>query len=513
MRGGLEALWFRGKHGLLVLTDMQCALFDARSHQELLHPAKVPLGTQHYSVSSDGGRVAFATPEGLAGVWSLETGELLLPPCLRDHQLTDVNFSPDDSQLLATSLDGTAMLLRSSLTRETASHRFDAAMANDSPKPLLEWHRFSPGRRHFLLILMDGAVRLVDFEQMTDQRIPADQFKGLWPVQVTFDISGGRGAIYYSKGDTHLVEIWTEDEHMANRFVLPHPADLSDKLLFTPDGSRLLTPARDGQIRVWRTADGTLERSIQAQGLVHPVLFPDGRTVFGVSTKTNGFALLDLAGGSITEAPLPPFEITAFLFNSTGDRFATAGKVSWSRVWDARTGEPLTQPLEHGGEVRWVDWSPDGRRILTAGLTPEVKVWDASTGEQLLAPLVLGAKPLETAQWSLDGRFIVARSDENTVRVWDAATGEPITPVLHHSSYVRLAQLVANNRLVTLSMPDLMRAWDLIETHLPVDVIADYAKLASGRRFNATGVTVPTKPSELADLCRSLHARAPELFQ
>jgi WD40 repeat protein len=159
-----------------------------------------------------------------------------------------------------------------------------------------------------------------------------------------------------------------------------------------------------------------------------------------------------------------------------------------------------------------VDWSPDGKRILTAGLTPEVKVWDASTGEQLLAPLLLGAKPLEAAQWSLDGRFIVARSDENTVRVWDAATGEPVTPVLHHSSYVRLAQLVENNRLVTLSMPDLMRAWDLIETHLPVDVIANYAKLASGRRLSPTGVLLPLKAQELADLAASLRTRVPEMF-
>jgi WD40 repeat protein len=210
---------------------------------------------------------------------------------------------------------------------------------------------------------------------------------------------------------------------------------------------------------------------------------------------------------------MPPFLITAQIFNSSGDRFATAGSVDWSRVWSARTCEPLTPPLHHGGEVRFVAWSPDDRRLLTAGLTPEVKVWDAATGEELLTPLHLGAKPIEVALWSLDGRFIVARSDDNLVRVWDAATGEPVTPLLKHNSYVRLAHLVANNRLITLSLPNLMRAWDLTETRLPADVIADYAKLVSGRRFNAAGVTVPATPSELADLCRSLRARAPQLFE
>ena len=511
----IGALWFvspGGRH-LFVLTKKECRLLDPKSHQPLLQVIKHPPGTLAVSISPDG-RVAFAGPEGLAGVWSMETGELLLPPCLRDRPLMDVNFSPDGSQLLANSPNGTATLLCTHLSPQEASHRFDAAIAKGPPKNLLEWHRFSPDRRHYLLILTDGTVRRVDFAQMTDHRIPAAPFKGLWPVQVTFDTTGRRRAIYYSGGDQHLVELWTEDGPITNRFVLPQPAELSGDLLFTPDGSRLLTPGKDGQVRVWRTADGTLERSIQAEELDdRVVLFPDGRTAYGISKKTKHAALFDLATGSITGAHLPPFLQTAHIFNASGDRFATAGDVDWSRVWSARTCEPLTPPLHHGGEVRFVAWSPDERRLLTAGLTPEVKVWDAATGEELLTPLHLGTKPLETALWSLDGRLIVARSDENTVRVWDAATGEPVTPVLKHSSYVRLAHLVANNRLITLSLPNLMRAWDLTETRLPADVIADYAKLVSGRRFNAAGVTVPAKPSEQADLCRSLRARAPQLFE
>ena len=511
----IQALWFvsPGGRDLFVLTEKECRLFDPKSHQPLMQVIKHPPGMLSVSVSPDGRRVAFAGPGGVAGVWSLETGELLLPPCLRDRPLVDVNFSPDGSQLLALSANGTATLLSSYLALKQATYRFDAAIAKAPPANLLGWHRFSPDRRHYLLILTDGTVRLVDFEQMTDKQLTAAPFKGLQPILLTFDPTGRRRAIYYTRGDRHLAELCTEDGAITNRFVLSHPADLND-LLFTPDGSRLLTSARDGQVRVWRTTDGTLERSIPAQELDGPVLLsPDGSTAFGISKKTRHGSLLDLATGSITLTHLPPFSISAQIFNSSGDRFASAGDVDWSRVWSARTYEPLTHPLHHGGEVRFVAWSPDDRRLLTAGLTPEVKVWDAATGEELITPLRLGAKPLETALWSLDGRFIVARSDENTVRVWEAATGEPVTPVLQHSGYVRLAQLVKNNRLITLSLPNLMRAWDLTETRLPAGVVADYARLVSGRRFNAAGVTVPASPSEQADLCRSLRARAPQLFE
>ena len=60
----------------------------------------------------------------------------------------------------------------------------------------------------------------------------------------------------------------------------------------------------------------------------------------------------------------------------------------------------------------------------------------------------------------------------------------PASAVKHNHS-VWLAQNAPNNRLITLSRPNVLRAWDLTETHLSADVIADYAKLVSGRQLNA----------------------------
>jgi len=59
----------------------------------------------------------------------------------------------------------------------------------------------------------------------------------------------------------------------------------------------------------------------------------------------------------------------------------------------------------------------------------------------------------------------------------------------------------------------LLRAWDLKPTLLSSDILADYAKLLSGRRLNAGGVLLPIPAKELAELNRSLHARAPQLFE
>lgn len=116
------------------------------------------------------------------------------------------------------------------------------------------------------------------------------------------------------------------------------------------------------------------------------------------------------------------------------------------------TAEPYSDHwliLDLIGPLNWIDFSPDSRRVLTAGLTPYVRVWNAGTGEPL-TELTLGKQPLRVAQWSLDGRFIVARSDDQMFRVWDSSTGEAVTPVLRHAGDVRYAILGQQNRLITL---------------------------------------------------------------
>src|SRR5262249_9799206 len=147
-----------------------------------------------------------------------------------------------------------------------------------------------------------------------------------------------------------------------NRCTLPLPAGLNSKFLFSVDGSRLLTPCEDGQIRVWRTTDGTLERSAKTAFYEqNAVLFPDGSTAFGVRPDGRGFVLQNLVTGEIKNTPMPLFNISGFCFDSTGERWASTGNVPWSRIWTTRSCEPLTPLLHHEGVVSWVAWSPNGQ--------------------------------------------------------------------------------------------------------------------------------------------------------
>ena len=223
---------------------------------------------------------------------------------------------------------------------------------------------------------------------------------------------------------------------------------------------------------------------------------------------------LDLDTGAAIGAPRE-LSKTVFesVFSPDGKRVAFLDELGPVTIIEARTGRLITSKIRHEAKLKWAQWDLAGRRLLTVGSGDEVLVWDAETGERLLGPLRTAGSGIRSARWSPDGRFIVTNSDDYKVRVWDAATGECVTPAWQHPNPVGVVFMTANNRVITANHSHELRAWDLKETTLPPDVLADYAKLLSGRRLSTAGTMLALKPEELAELSRSLRVRAPQLFE
>ena len=129
------------------------------------------------------------------------------------------------------------------------------------------------------------------------------------------------------------------------------------------------------------------------------------------------------------------------------------------RVWDAKTGQALTNPLRHGWRVLSAHFSPDGKRVLTTSIDSNNWVWDALT-EQARAKPFSAPNGIRPSRFSIDGTRVVTTSDDNTARVWDAHTGKAITEPLPHESEVRSIQFSPDGtRLVTTSAKT-VHLWD-----------------------------------------------------
>jgi hypothetical protein len=110
-------------------------------------------------------------------------------------------------------------------------------------------------------------------------------------------------------------------------------------------------------------------------------------------------------------------------FSPDGKWLATASADQTARVWDVRTGQPVTPPLQHKGGVFCARFSADGRRLVTGSLDKCARIWDARDGRLLAGPLRnRGVVP--TARFSPDGRQLLTIAANDPARVWDATTGK-----------------------------------------------------------------------------------------
>jgi dipeptidyl aminopeptidase/acylaminoacyl peptidase len=71
--------------------------------------------------------------------------------------------------------------------------------------------------------------------------------------------------------------------------------------------------------------------------------------------------------------------MTTGQFSPDGLRVVTASRDNTARVWDAATGEALSEPMAHDGEVHSAQFSADGQRVVTASGDRTARVWDIPT--------------------------------------------------------------------------------------------------------------------------------------
>ncbi|KAJ5735684.1 uncharacterized protein N7483_000809 [Penicillium malachiteum] len=159
--------------------------------------------------------------------------------------------------------------------------------------------------------------------------------------------------------------------------------DEVNTLLWSPDGTRIVSASCDETIKIW---DTTVTNSSQNSQAIDMEWSRDG--------------------SSVVIAPRSNFE----------NKSVT--------IWDLATGE-CTREFEDDENIECIAWSPDGDHIASGSDFGTVKIWSLTT-DQLecvsTLPEISNAEVVGLA-WSHDGAQIAWVSSDGALRAWNFATG------------------------------------------------------------------------------------------
>ncbi|WP_345364301.1 hypothetical protein [Actinoallomurus liliacearum] len=384
------ALAFAGTDRLIVVGgDRRVRIWDLRQHSWDTDSFARPAGGTLLDVGvSAGGRlIAAAGPAGSTVLW--RRANTWLSGVDDDAAMTGVAFDRSGERLAA--VDGRGAVSTWDVT-------------GIPPKPLLSVRSgealgktgvsYDPDGT-LAATSVKGTVRL--FDTAGRERADLSVGRGLSADAVTFSpdgtllaataiptatLSGGGNAVY----------VW-DTRTLRRRGVIDLGIYRSDRLVFTPDGSRVLAAATatatapaarnlglaDSLVRIWRTTDLSAERSLRTG--------PD--QVVGISVSHDGRTL------------------------------ATAGSGRVIRLWDLDTGRLRRTFAAHPSSIRDVAFSPDDRTLATGTQGDTViRLWSVSTGRRV-ADLTGHLGVLNRLAFSPHGDLLASAGVDGSVGVWN----------------------------------------------------------------------------------------------
>ncbi len=219
-------------------------------------------------------------------------------------------------------------------------------------------------------------------------------------------------------------------------------------VIFTRDGSQLVSASDDKTIRVWDVATGKTVRTLRGEASPGPAgkiyamaLSPNGKwlaaggyvgSFTGLKKSededSHKIRLYDFESGNLV-ALLKGHKnvINGLAFSPDGSRLISGSADNTAIIWDVATHEAKLKLEGHTAAILVVAFTPDGERLVTASRDHDLRLWSAKSGAMLH---VMSGHDNQVQSLAIARDGIIASGDRSGgIRLWDGQTGTLIKPL------------------------------------------------------------------------------------
>jgi WD40 repeat protein len=414
--------------------------------------------TRSLTFSPDGKILASASDDCTIKFWEIATGREIVTLGPHTHSFRGIKFS-NDSQRLITGGDDCRIriydlpkLLADTANSAIETHCIQSLLGHTS------WvfsAIYSPDESQIASTSMDGTVRLWDVATGDCLHVLPHEH---WTIRTIFSPDGGELIV---SGRSSNIYVWDTRSGVLLRTLTGHN-DWIWTISLTTDGQTLFSAGEDLTIRVWDLTDGVCRTVIRAhhQRIWTLSLAPDGRhLVSGSEDRT--IKIWDLHRSKCVKT-IHGYgnSIKSIAFVPNCDWLVSGHRDRTIRIWNVQQLTCIHTLQGHTDAVISIAVSPDGRYLASSSIDRTIRIWDLQDFSCLhvIDTQVAGSWSLT---FSPDARQIIAGSHHANLNIWEIETGTLIRSLSGHTNRIESVAVCNINNLIATAYENIIKIWDL----------------------------------------------------
>lgn len=365
---------------------------------------------QHIEWSSDSRFFLTASKDLTARIWSVDTEEGFTPTVLSGHKQPVIGawFSENQEIIYTVSKDGAVFDWQyvKPINRVKDDEDMNEDDDSDMHWRIVQKHFFMQGSATVrcasfhpesnLLVAgfsngLFGLYEMPDFNNIHKLSISQNDIDF-----VTINKTGEWLAFGASKLGQLLVWEWQSESYILKQ---QGHFDSMNSLVYSPDGTKIVTTADDGKIKVWDIESGfcIVTFTEHTSGVTGCEFAKKGNVLFTSSLdgSIRAWDLIRYRNFRTFTAPTR-LSFSCMAVDPSGEVVAAGSLDSFDiYIWSVQTGQLLDQLSGHEGPVSSLAFSPNGESLVSGSWDRTARIWSIFSRTQTSEPLQLQADVLD----------------------------------------------------------------------------------------------------------------------